>query len=189
MSSKSERLRSRAWRGAKILFFVANMLASLLFVCAPPLLVVVLDLLLPSALLAASGDGQTFSVQALASQLRNYRYRTSLIDLPLLSATRSILILCFYLCCGGQGAYLVMATICALGSAGFVSMKAISMVGVRETQVKRQLLSFGEKEGPAVEALFLSSLALAVAHVAAAYRTSFQERRKLLVCRIDIEAV
>ena len=38
-------------------------------------------------------------------------------------------------------------------------------------------------------ALFMCSLALAVGHVAVAYRTSCRERRKLLVYKIDIEAV
>lgn len=44
--------------------------------------------------------------------------------------------------------------------------------------------------GRAMEiALFASSLALAIGHVVVAYRTSCRERRKLLVYRIDIEAV
>lgn len=68
-------------------------------------------------------------------------------------------------------------------------MKAIVMFGADEVTGKRHLLSFGEREGPAVEALFLSSLALAMAHVVAAYRISCRERRKLLVYKIDIEAV
>ena len=38
-------------------------------------------------------------------------------------------------------------------------------------------------------ALFICSLLLAIGHVAVAYRTSCRERRKLLVYRIDIEAV
>lgn len=38
-------------------------------------------------------------------------------------------------------------------------------------------------------ALFLCSSALAVGHVVVAYRTSCRERRKLLVYKIDIEAV
>lgn len=180
---------SRAWRGAKILFFVANMLASLFLVCAPPLLVVLLDILLPSALLAAAAGRPAFSVSALTSQLRNYQYRASLLDLPLISATRSIVILCFYLWCGGRGLFLGVATLCGSVSAGFVSMKAIIMFGADAVTGKRHLLSFGEKEGPAVEALFLSSLALAMAHVVAAYRISCRERRKLLVYKIDIEAV
>ncbi|XP_020592459.1 uncharacterized protein LOC110032985 [Phalaenopsis equestris] len=188
MNSKKERFWSRAWRGAKILFFVANMLASLFLTCAPPLLIVLLDLLLPSALLAAA-SGPALSFSDYAAQIRSYRYRASLVDLPLVSVTRSMVILCFYLFCGGRGLFLGVATLCASISAGFVSMKAIAMFGADAVPGKRQLLSFGEKEGPAVEALFLASLALAMAHVMAAYRISCRERRKLLVYKIDIEAV
>ncbi|PPE02254.1 hypothetical protein GOBAR_DD00713 [Gossypium barbadense] len=46
------------------------------------------------------------------------------------------------------------------------------------------------REGSAMEtALFICSLALAIAHIIVAYRTSCRERRKLLVYKIDIEAV
>lgn len=38
-------------------------------------------------------------------------------------------------------------------------------------------------------ALFICSLVLAVGHIVVAYRTSCRERRKLLVYKIDIEAV
>ncbi|KAG0497065.1 hypothetical protein HPP92_001756 [Vanilla planifolia] len=185
MVSKKERLWSRAWRAAKALFFVANMLASLLLDCAPPLLVVVIDLLLPCALFAAAGG----KGPALASEIRNYRFRGSLVDLPLVSAARSIFILCLYLCFSGRGPYLGLATLCASMSAGYVSLKAIAMFGAASSPGKRRLLSLVAKEGPAVEVLLLSSLALAVGHVVAAYRTSCRERRRLLVYKIDIEAV
>ncbi|KAG0447357.1 hypothetical protein HPP92_028348 [Vanilla planifolia] len=74
-------------------------------------------------------------------------------------------------------------------SAGYVSLKAIAMFGAASSPGKRRLLSLVAKEGPAVEVLLLSSLALAVGHVVAAYRTSCRERRRLLVYKIDIEAV
>ncbi|KAK6145487.1 hypothetical protein DH2020_022307 [Rehmannia glutinosa] len=38
-------------------------------------------------------------------------------------------------------------------------------------------------------AMFVSSLVLAIGHVVVAYRTSCRERRKLLVYKIDVEAV
>lgn len=78
---------------------------------------------------------------------------------------------------------------CGLGSVGYVSLKAIVMFGPEPLRGQRRLLLSGVKEGPAVEALFLSSMALAMAHVVAAYRTSCRERRKLLVYKFDIEAV
>lgn len=69
---------------------------------------------------------------------------------------------------------------CSLLSLIFVSLKAsvvfAGKVGggyVRATEI----------------ALFICSLALAVGHIVVAYRTSCRERRKLLVYKIDIEAV
>jgi hypothetical protein len=47
----------------------------------------------------------------------------------------------------------------------------------------------GKGQLVAVEAMFLMSLALAAAHIAMAYRASCRERRRLLVYRIDVEAV
>ncbi|KAI0488238.1 hypothetical protein KFK09_028065 [Dendrobium nobile] len=188
MVSSKEKLWSRAWRWVKTIFFVANMLASLFFVCAPPLLVVLLDLLIPSALLAAAAGGP--GAPMLSVQLRSYRFGASFVDLPLLSAARSLLLLCFYMCWSAKGPYLGLATVCAVVSAGYVMLKAVAMFGAEAGTARRHILSFGEKEGrPVVEALFLSSFALAMAHLVAAYRTSCRERRKLLVYKIDIEAV
>ena len=46
-----------------------------------------------------------------------------------------------------------------------------------------------DEAGLGLQAMFLMSLALAAAHIAMAYRASCRERRRLLVYRIDIEAV
>ena len=43
--------------------------------------------------------------------------------------------------------------------------------------------------GAGPEPMLLLSLSLAAAHLAVAYRTSCRERRRLLVYRIDVEAV
>ncbi|KAK8965433.1 hypothetical protein KSP40_PGU021226 [Platanthera guangdongensis] len=188
MISGKARLWSRACRWAKILFFLANMLASLL-ACAPPLLVLLLDLLLPVVLLSASAGGPGFSSSAVAAQFRSYRFGSSLVDLPILSAARSLILLCFYLCWSGGVSHLGVATVCGAASAGYVSLKAVAMFGTEDSPGKRHLLSFRGKERPTVEVLLLSSLALAMAHVLAAYRTSCRERRKQLVYKIDIEAV
>lgn len=95
-----------------------------------------------------------------------------------------------YAACGGRGVYLGITTLCSFTSACYVLVKSIVMLGVASGEWGRRHRDFGEKGGAAaVEALFLSSLALAVAHLVVAYRTSCRERRKLLVYRIDIEAV
>lgn len=69
-------------------------------------------------------------------------------------------------------------------SLGFVSLKAPFVFGGGGG-------GGGEREyAKATEvALFVCSFVLAVGHVAVAYRTSCRERKKLLVYKIDIEAV
>jgi hypothetical protein len=86
---------ARPWRWAKTAFFLAAMLASLLLVCAPPLLVVILDLALFSATLRANDTayGGSFASAALA-QARAFGFWSSLADLPTVSAARAALILC-----------------------------------------------------------------------------------------------
>ncbi|XP_020093550.1 uncharacterized protein LOC109713771 [Ananas comosus] len=188
---KELQLWARLWRWAKTLFFVLTMLASLLLVCAPPLFVVVLDLLLPTSFLSSYfRSSSRLSATRLADQFRDFHFRSSLVDVPLVSAARSLVILCAYAACGGRGVYLGITTLCSFTSACYVLVKSIVMLGVASGEWGRRHRDFGEKGGAAaVEALFLSSLALAVAHLVVAYRTSCRERRKLLVYRIDIEAV
>lgn len=80
-----------------------------------------------------------------------------------------------------------VAVACSVGSLCYVLAKAVAVFGVAadgsglELQGKGQLV--------AVEAMFLMSLALAAAHLAMAYRASCRERCRLLVYRIDVEAV
>ncbi|VAI10742.1 unnamed protein product [Triticum turgidum subsp. durum] len=182
-----EGLWARPWRWAKTAFFLVSMLASLLLVCAPPLLIVLLDLLLPPALL--SNFLRASSAHTLLDQARGFHFRSSLVDLPAVSAARSLLILCAYTACGGGAAYLWVAAACSVGSLFYVLAKAVAVFGVAadgaaglELHGKGQLL--------AVEAMFLMSLALAAAHLAMAYRASSREKRRLhVVYRIDIEAV
>lgn len=71
---------------------------------------------------------------------------------------------------------------CSVLSLMFVSLKAAYMFGVSGTAP-------GEHVRTTEVALFICSLVLAVGHIIVAYRTSCRERRKLLVYKIDIEAV
>ncbi|KAJ3682039.1 hypothetical protein LUZ60_014612 [Juncus effusus] len=195
-----EKLYARPWRWVKTVFFLLTMLASLLLVCAPPLLIIVLDLLLPPALVSSSLSGSP----SFSAQLRGFSFRSSVIDLPLISIARSLLILCAYAICDGRGAYLGITTLCSLSSIGYVFVKGIAMFRVKTDTgggigTSPSTAGTGEwwyrfnlagKDGQvAVEALFFISIALAVAHINVAYRTSCRERKKLLVYRIDIEAV
>lgn len=173
---------TRVLRGVKTLFFLFTMLISLLLFSAPVILAIA-DALLPSALLSASlSPNSPLSLQTISSYLRNYDFRYSLIDIPLISLIRSALILCVYSCCDGprlsRGPYLGIATVCSVCSLVYVSLKASFVFGNSRM----------DRRGVEV-ALFVWSLGLAVAHVLVAYKTSCRERRKLLVYKIDIEAV
>ncbi|XP_047096435.1 uncharacterized protein LOC124708828 [Lolium rigidum] len=171
---------ARPWRWAKTAFFLVAMLASLLLVCAPPLLVVLLDLALPPALLSAhlrAGSNPPYPsfVPAMLDHARAFEFRSSLVDLPAVSAARALLILCAYTVCGGGGVYLWVVVASVAASVSYVLAKAAAM---------RVAL-----QGKGPEPMLLLSLSLAAAHLAVAYRTSCRERRRLLVYRIDVEAV
>ncbi|KAI5670502.1 hypothetical protein M9H77_10866 [Catharanthus roseus] len=194
-SSKEEKSKKLV-RWIKTLFFLITMLISLLLFSAPILLVIA-DALLPSALLSASlSPSSSFSLQTLSSHLTNYDFRYSLIDIPLISIIRSAVILCVYSLCDGpklsRGPYLTIATTFSVSSLLFVSFKA-SYVFSRNSgsgSAAEGGAGGGGVYGKATEvALFGCSLALAIGHIVVAYRTSCRERRKLLVYKIDIEAV
>jgi hypothetical protein len=74
--------------------------------------------------------------------------------------------------------------ICSISSLIYVSLKAAFVFGEP---------AIGDGGGnyfrAAEVALFLCSSVLAIGHIVVAYRTSCRERKKLLVFKIDIEAV
>ncbi|XP_039053948.1 uncharacterized protein LOC120196139 isoform X2 [Hibiscus syriacus] len=181
--SKEEKSR-RIWRVFMTMFFLITMAISFLVFSAPVFLVLA-DAILPSALLSASISPSYLSLNNLSSYFDNYDFRSSLIDIPIISIIRSAVIICVYSLCDGpnlsRGPYLGITMICSISSLVFVSLKASLMLSWRIPR---------EGYVTATEAaLFISSWALAIAHVIVAYRTSCRERRKLLVYKIDIEAV
>nr|GMD57497.1 Regulatory protein [Ipomoea batatas] len=166
------------------------MLVSLLLLSAPVLLLIA-DAILPSALLSASASpASIMSLQSLSSHLSNYDFRYSLIDIPLISILRSAIILCVYSLCDGprlsRGPYLGIATICSVSSLVFLSLKAGYIFGNYSSSSSG---SNRERLGHTVVdvALFTCSFLMAIAHIVMAYRISCRERRKLLVFKIDIE--
>ncbi|KAK9913723.1 hypothetical protein M0R45_037532 [Rubus argutus] len=182
-----EEKSKKVLRGVKTVFFLITMLISLLLFSAPILLVIA-DTLLPSALLSASSSA-SLSLENLSSHFSNYDFRYSLVDIPLISIVRSAVIFCVYSFCDGprlsHGPYLGITTMCSLLSLVFVSFKASFVFGAP--------LSGSEQGGGYLRAseiaLFICSFVLAVGHIVVAYRTSCRERRKLWVYKIDIEAV
>ncbi|KAL5125473.1 hypothetical protein HKD37_02G005685 [Glycine soja] len=83
MGFSKEEKSKRLLRGVKIVFFLITMVISLLLFSAPVLLVIA-DALVPSALLSA------FSPSFLFSHFENYDFGYSLIDIPLVSIARSL---------------------------------------------------------------------------------------------------
>ncbi|KAF9676925.1 hypothetical protein SADUNF_Sadunf08G0054000 [Salix dunnii] len=184
MGFAKEEKSKRVLRGVKTLFFLIVMLISFLLFSAPILLVIA-DTLLPFSLLSASLS-PSLSLETLSSHFSNYDFRYSLVDIPLISIIRSAVIICVYSLCDGpglsRGPYLGITTTCSVSSLIYVSFKA-----PRVFRVSR--MDQGEHVIAMEIALFICSLLLAIGHVAVAYRTSCRERRKLLVYKIDIEAV
>ncbi|GMJ14463.1 hypothetical protein like AT2G40095 [Hibiscus trionum] len=177
--SKEEKSR-RICRVFKTLFFLTTMAISFLLFSAPVFMVLA-DAVLPSALLSASLSPS----HTICSYFDDYDFRSSLIDIPIISVVRSAVIICVYSLCDGpklsRGAYLGSTMICSISSLVYVCLKASFVLGSRIPR---------EGYVTAMEtALFISSWALAIAHVIVAYRTSCRERRKLLVYKIDIEAI
>ncbi|KAL0359182.1 UNVERIFIED_CONTAM: hypothetical protein Sangu_0767600 [Sesamum angustifolium] len=174
-------------RWIKTLFFLITMIISLLLF-STPILLVIGDALLPFSFLSASLSPSSLTLHTFSSHLKNYDFRYSLIDIPLVSILRSAIILCVYSFCDGprlsRGPYLAVATVCAVASLVFVSLKAsyVFIVNSNSHMMRGGYVSAMEV------AMFVSSLGLAIGHVAVAYRTSCRERRKLLVYKIDVEA-
>ncbi|KAF4395735.1 hypothetical protein G4B88_013509 [Cannabis sativa] len=202
MGFLKEEKSKRVLRIIKTVFFLITMLISLLLFSAPVLLAIA-DTLLPSAILSASlsphhtasfHDDNTNPIptsysplETLSFHFRNYDFRYSLIDIPIISIVRSAVIICVYSFCDGpklsRGPYLGITTVCSLLSLVFVSLKASYVFGVSSVDQEGYI-----NMRVAEIALFLCSLILAVGHIIVAYRTSCRERRKLLVYKIDIEA-
>ncbi|TYI45191.1 hypothetical protein E1A91_D13G019200v1 [Gossypium mustelinum] len=167
-------------RGVKTVFFLIAMAISFLLFSAPVFLVIA-DTLLPSALLSSC-----LSLETLSTHFNNYSFQYSLIDIPIISIIRSAIIICVYGFCDGprlsRGPYLGITAICSVSSLVFVSLKASFVFGSGVTQKGHVITSMET-------ALFVCSMVMGVAHIIVAYRTSCRERRKLLVYKIDIEAI
>ncbi|KAK7402321.1 hypothetical protein VNO78_14500 [Psophocarpus tetragonolobus] len=179
-------------RFIRTVFFVAALVASLL-VTSLPLLVALLDVLLPSLLLSTFSCLNCYSFK---DHFLRYSFRTSFTDIPLLSLVRSFFIICVYSICDGpalsHGPYLGTVTLSSLISIILLSVKACVFTVNSQIQAEatvsptRQILHLKKSWGMPV--LFLSSVVFALGHTVVAYRTSCRARRKLLFHRVDPEA-
>lgn len=184
-----ERLR----RCLRTVFFMLAMVASLLVQCLP-LLVAIGDVLVPCVLVSSFTCVRCYSFK---QHLRRYAFKSSLIDIPLVSVLRSLLITCVYSLSDApalsHGPYLGSVTICSISSILLLSVKACvfsansQMVAEASHSISRRILHLKKSWGMPV--LFLSSVVFALGHMVIAYRISCKARRKLLFHRVDPETV
>ncbi|KAL9323151.1 hypothetical protein ACSQ67_011204 [Phaseolus vulgaris] len=180
-------------RFARTVFFVAALLASLL-VTSLPVLVAVVDVLVPCVLVSSFTCVKCYG---FTEHLRRYAFKSSLTDIPLVSVIRSFVIICVYSICDGpalsHGPYLGTVTLSSFISIVLLSVKACvfsvnSQIEAEATiSPTRQRLHLKKSWGMPV--LFLSSVVFALGHTVVAYRTSCRARRKLMFHRVDPEAV
>ncbi|KAL7099776.1 hypothetical protein ACP275_09G106700 [Erythranthe tilingii] len=180
-------------RGVRTVYFMVVMVASLLVVSLP-LVVAASDVVLPCLLIQSFVCVKCYSFR---EHLQRYAFRSSLVDIPLVSIARSLIITCVYSFCDGpalaHGPYLGTVTFCSLVSVLVLSFKACvftvnsQLVDEASISLSRKRLHLKKSWGMPV--LFLSSLVFALGHIVVAYRTSFKAQRKLLLHRVDPEAV
>ncbi|KAL9238622.1 hypothetical protein vseg_013018 [Gypsophila vaccaria] len=180
-------------RCVRTVFFMVAMTASLLFNCLP-VLVAIGDVAVPCALIPSFTCG--VGIKELLS-IRRYSFESSLVDIPLVSVLRSLVITCVYSFCDApalsHGPYLGIVTLCSISSVLLLSVKACvfsvnsQMEADASHSISRRILHLKRSWGMPV--LFLSSVVFALGHMVIAYRISCKARRKLLFHRVDPETV
>ncbi|CAH1442561.1 unnamed protein product [Lactuca virosa] len=180
-------------RFIRTLHFLLVMLASLLILWLP-ILVAIGDILVPSVLISSF---TCFRCYSFKEHLRRYDFRSSLIDVPVVSATRSLIITCVYMMYDGpvlsHGQYLGTVTLCSIFSVLVLSVKACvftvnsQLEAEASSSLSKQRLHLKRSWG--MHVLFLSSVVFALGHTVIAYRTSCRARRKLMFNRVDPESV
>ncbi|KAJ3695236.1 hypothetical protein LUZ60_000613 [Juncus effusus] len=197
MASKGgvEKLR----RGIRTAFFMLTMLASLLMASAPALVAmadVAVSVVLTSRLTGVGHEGS----RGIRGQIKGYGFRSSLIDIPVVSVVRSLIITCVYALsdgpCLSTGLYLPSVTLTALTSVLLLSIKTVlysppsSEIGPRPAPPSLPAQHHHHKIHKEMPVLFISCLVFALGHIVVAYRTSCRAKKKLLFhSRADVESV
>ncbi|MED6170985.1 hypothetical protein PIB30_036447, partial [Stylosanthes scabra] len=180
-------------RCVRTVFFVAALVASLL-VSSLPVLVAVVDVVVPCTLISSF---TCIRCHSFREHLRLYAFKSSLTDIPLVSIIRSVIIICVYSICDApalsHGPYLGTVTLSSLVSIILLSVKAcifsVNSQIEAEASVSLTRKRLHLKKSWGMPVLFLSSVVFALGHTVVAYRTSCRARRKLLFHRVDPEAV
>ncbi|KAG0459764.1 hypothetical protein HPP92_022892 [Vanilla planifolia] len=183
----------RALRVLRTAFFMLTMLASLLVQSAPVL--VALGYVVVS--LALASKFACLTCYGIRGHLEEYRFRCSLVDIPLVSIARSFIITCAYALCDwpglSHGPYLGTVTFSSIASILILCVKVCLFTSIPhfepEDLPEKVRLKLRLKRSWGMPVLFLSSLVFALGHVVVAYRASCRAQRKLLLHRVDPESV
>ncbi|KAJ0865547.1 putative haloalkane dehalogenase [Helianthus annuus] len=190
-------LLEKLWRIVRTVYVVAVMVTSLL-VLSLPVLVAIGDVLVPCVLISRLMCVRCYSFE---EHMARYSFRSSLMDVPVVSVIRSLIITCMFWCvymiCDGSllthGQYLGTVALCSALSVLILSVKVCIFTVNSQVETEpssspsRQRLHFKKSWGMPV--LFLSSVVFALGHMIIAYRASCRARRKLMLHRIDPESV
>ncbi|KAF7814338.1 putative haloalkane dehalogenase [Senna tora] len=180
MAAKGGQCLEKTRRCVRTVFFMVAMLVSLL-VTSLPVLVAVVDVLVPCVLLSYF---TCVSCYGFKEHLHRYAFKSSLTDIPLVSVIRSLIILCVYTICDApalsHGPYLGTVKVCVFTVNSQIEVDAAASISRQRLHLKK---SWG------MPVLFLSSVVFALGHTVVAYRTSCRARRKLIFHRVDPEAV
>ncbi|MQL91377.1 hypothetical protein Taro_023989 [Colocasia esculenta] len=121
-------------RALRTVFFMVSLVVSLLVVSAP-VIVAMGDVTMSMVLVSWFACARCYGVK---EHLERYDFRSSLMDIPLLSVVRSLMITCVYSLCDGpgisHGPYLGTVTLCSLGSLIILSAKAFVFAPVLEME-------------------------------------------------------
>ncbi|KAG8379875.1 hypothetical protein BUALT_Bualt07G0134800 [Buddleja alternifolia] len=183
----------KARRGVRTAYFVVVMVASLVVVSLP-VVVAIIDGVLPCLLIPSFTCVKCYSFK---EHLHRYVFKSSLMDIPLVSIIRSLIITCVYLMCDGQalsfGPYLGTVSLCSTISTLLLSVKAcvfsVNSQLEAESSISLSRKRLHLKKSWGMPVLFLSSVVFALGHIVVAYQTRCKARRKLVFHRVDPEAV
>ncbi|KAL0796668.1 hypothetical protein Bca101_068045 [Brassica carinata] len=182
---KSWIVAEKARRCLRTIFFVAAMTASLL-ASSLPVLITVADVVVPCLIVTGI---TCLTCHSAAEHLRQYSFKTSFIDVPLISLLRSLAIICLSWLCEdariAYGAYL--ETVMSLSFGGFLLLLVKAFVFTMKPHMEGKVYNL--KISWAIPVLLLSSAVFGLAHVVVAYRKTCGARKKLMYHKIDQEAV
>ncbi|KAL9309488.1 putative haloalkane dehalogenase [Arabidopsis thaliana] len=179
---KSWIVAEKARRCLRTMFFVAAMTASLL-ASSLPVLITVADVVVPCLIVSSI---TCLTCHSPAQHFRQYSFKTSLIDVPLVSLLRSLVIICLSWVCEdtrlAYGPFLETVMISSFGGILLLLVKTCVFTvnsHLEEAKVYHLKISWG------MPVLLLSSAVFGLAHVVVAYRKSCGARRKLMFSHVN----